>query len=35
MLEQATKFVSSLTRGKPNQEQIALTVFADQVRELY
>ena len=33
-LEQATKFALSLARGEPNREQIALTVFADKVREL-
>ena len=32
--DQATKFAKSLLRGEPNREKIALTVLADQVREL-
>ena len=33
-LDQATKFATSLIRGEPNREKIALTVLADRVREL-
>jgi pyruvate dehydrogenase (quinone) len=33
-LEQATKFATSLIRGEPNREKIALTVLGDRVREL-
>jgi pyruvate dehydrogenase (quinone) len=33
-LDQATKFATSLIRGEPNRERIALTVLGDRVREL-
>src|SRR5213076_2287565 len=33
-LEQARKFATSLVRGEPNREKIALTVLGDRVREL-
>jgi pyruvate dehydrogenase (quinone) len=33
-LDQATKFATSLVRGEPNREKIALTVLGDRVREL-
>jgi len=33
-LDQATKFATSLMRGEPNREKIALTVLGDRVREL-
>jgi hypothetical protein len=33
-LEQAAMFATSLVRGQPNRERIALTVFGDRVREL-
>ncbi len=33
-LEQATHFATSLLRGQPNREKIALTVLGDRVREL-
>jgi pyruvate dehydrogenase (quinone) len=33
-LDQATKFATSLIRGEPNREKIALTVLGDRVREL-
>jgi pyruvate dehydrogenase (quinone)/pyruvate oxidase len=33
-LDQATKFATSLLRGEPNRERIALTVLGDRVREL-
>jgi pyruvate dehydrogenase (quinone)/pyruvate oxidase len=33
-LEQARKFATSLLRGEPNREKIALTVLRDRVREL-
>jgi pyruvate dehydrogenase (quinone) len=33
-LEQAKNFATSLIRGEPNREKIALTVLADRVREL-
>src|SRR5947208_1680441 len=33
-LEQARKFATSLMRGEPNREKIALTVLGDRVREL-
>jgi pyruvate dehydrogenase (quinone) len=33
-LDQATKFATSLLRGEPNREKIALTVLGDRVREL-
>jgi pyruvate dehydrogenase (quinone) len=33
-LDQARKFATSLVRGEPNRERIALTVFGDRIREL-
>jgi pyruvate dehydrogenase (quinone)/pyruvate oxidase len=33
-LDQARKFATSLVRGEPNREKIALTVLGDRVREL-
>jgi pyruvate dehydrogenase (quinone)/pyruvate oxidase len=33
-MEQARKFATSLVRGEPNREKIALTVLGDRVREL-
>jgi pyruvate dehydrogenase (quinone) len=33
-LDQATKFATSLVRGEPNREKIALTILSDRVREL-
>jgi pyruvate dehydrogenase (quinone)/pyruvate oxidase len=33
-LEQAANFASALARGEPNRGKIALTVLANQVREL-
>ena len=33
-LEQARKFATSLVRGEPNRERIALTVLGDRIREL-
>src|SRR6266480_7506466 len=33
-LEQARKFATSLVRGEPNRDKIALTVLGDRVREL-
>jgi pyruvate dehydrogenase (quinone) len=33
-LEQARKFATSLLRGEPNRDKIALTVLGDRVREL-
>ena len=33
-LDQAKKFATSLLRGEPNREKIALTVLGDRVREL-
>jgi pyruvate dehydrogenase (quinone) len=33
-LEQARKFATSLVRGEPNREKIALTVLGDRVREM-
>ena len=33
-LDQATKFATSLVRGEPNREKIALTILGDRVREL-
>jgi pyruvate dehydrogenase (quinone) len=33
-LDQATKFATSLIRGEPNREKIALAVLGDRVREL-
>ena len=33
-LDQARKFATSLVRGEPNRERIALTVLGDRVREL-
>jgi pyruvate dehydrogenase (quinone) len=33
-LDQARKFATSLIRGEPNREKIALTVLGDRVREL-
>jgi pyruvate dehydrogenase (quinone)/pyruvate oxidase len=33
-MEQARKFATSLVRGEPNREAIALTVLRDKIREL-